>query len=325
MTEQTSTEAPARSISGWIEAGIFVLCIAFLSLAYNIGAAHNTHASVFVLYSLLISAAALLAFTGPGPNAWAIVRNGASWGVGIANMVVEGGYAVLLGYVPPADGSLMIRLSIPVTFLIGVLVFARRPSLAAWVGATLVGAAVIHLILDVEPSKQAIVTACAAACGIAVGIRAFASEYHVWNRAARTVREKIQVTALVTLVTALAGLVAVGGLMMAVVLGHLPATPLLPTRQDMIHPPTIILALMVGGALFTAMTYLSFSCVVKIQAENFIATSAFMPLATLGVQTVAAAAGLITLPPFDWRLLPAILVTIVGVMMMIWGNRKVWQ
>ena len=77
----------------------------------------------------------------------------------------------------------------------------------------------------------------------------------------------------------------------------------------------------VGGALFTGMTYLSFSCVLKIKSENFIATSAFMPVVTLLVQIPAAAIGLISLPPFDWHLLPAMLVAIVGVLMIIWGNR----
>jgi drug/metabolite transporter (DMT)-like permease len=319
MSERAVAKA---SLSGWIEAGLYVLCIALLSVAYNVAAARDVHAVVFILYSLLISAVALLVFTGPGRNAWAIMLHPASWVVGLSNMVVEGGYAVLLGYVPPADGSLMIRLSIPVTLLIGVIVFGRRHNLLVWAGTAIVAAVVGYLMASVEPSLLLPVVACAGACGMAVGVRAFASEFHTWNRAANTVFEKIQVTALVTLVTAFAGIVVVAGLMMAIHTGHLRATPLLPTPDALVHRPTILLALFVGGALFTAMTYLSFSCVLKIRSENFIATSAFMPLATLGMQILAAGIGLITLPPFDWHLLPAIFAAIVGVLMMIWGNRR---
>ncbi len=318
-----SKPATAGTAGGWIEAGLFVLCIALLSVAYAIAAARGAHTVVFILYSLLISAAALIAITGPGRNLRAIMLDPGSWLIGIANMAVEGGYAMLLGYVPPADGSLMIRLSIPITLLIGVIVFGRRPRGLVWAGAGLVGAVVASLFATVDGDILMPVLASAFTCGIAVGVRAFASEFHKWNRAASTIPEKIQVTALVTLVTAFAGLATVGALMAAVQFGVLPATPLLPTSAALVHPPTIVLALAVGGALFTAMTYLSFSSVLKIRSENFIATSAFMPLAALGLQIPAAAIGLITLPPFDWRLLPAILAAIAGVMMMIWGNRKV--
>jgi hypothetical protein len=79
---------------------------------------------------------------------------------------------------------------------------------------------------------------------------------------------------------------------------------------------------LVGGALFTAMNYLQFSSVVKIGTEHFISTSAFMPLATLIAQTFAARIGLITVGPFDWRLLPGMLLAIVGVFVMIRGQRR---
>ena len=306
---------------GWIEAGLFSLLIAILSVAYSMAPAMGVHTAVFILYSLLISAAMLLAFTGFGRNARAIMFARESWIVGFGNIVVEGGYASLLGYVTPAEGSLMIRLSIPITILIGFIAYGRQPALLAWAGAGLVGAVVAILLSQVPVEIAVPVIGSAFACALAVGIRAFASEFHKWNRAAISIPDKIRVTALVTLVTAVTGLVTIGALMAAVYFDWLPQTPLLPRPEALIHGPTIWLALFVGGALFTGMTYLSFSCVLKIKSENFIATSAFMPVVTLLVQIPAAAIGLISLPPFDWHLLPAMLVAIVGVLMIIWGNR----
>ena len=317
----------ARSMSpktaGWIEAGLFLLLIAVLGVAYAMAAARGVNTAVFILYSLLISAAMLLAFTGFGENARAIMFARESWIVGVGNIVVEGGYASLLGYVTPAEGSLMIRLSIPITILIGFVLYGRRPAWLVWMGAGVVGAVVVDLLFNVQPGIAGPVIGSAFACGLAVGIRTFASEFHKWNRAAVTIPDKIRVTALVTLVTAVTGLVTIGGLMVAVHLGLLSQTPLLPRPEALIHRPTILLALFVGGALFTGMTYLSFSCVLKIKSENFIATSAFMPVVTLLVQIPAAAIGLINLPPFDWRLVPAMLAAIIGVLMIIWGNRHV--
>lgn len=312
----------ASTASGWIEAFLYVACIALLSVAYAVAADRGAHTAVFILYSLVISGVALLAFTGAGSNARAIMLDPVSWLIGIGNMAVEGGYAVLLSYVPPAPGSLMIRLSIPFTLLMGVFLFGRRPPPLVYIGAFLVGIVVSLLLASVEGAILGPVLASAFTCAIAVGVRAFSSEFHKWNRAARTLTEKIQVTALVTLVTAIAGLLAVGALMLGVEFGLMAATPLLPTPAALVHGPTVVLALLVGGALFTAMTYLSFSSVLKIRSENFIATSAFMPLATLAVQTPAAAIGLIVLPPFDWRLLPAIIGAIAGVLLMIWGGRR---
>jgi hypothetical protein len=152
--------------------------------------------------------------------------------------------------------------------------------------------------------------------------RGYASEFHPQNRAAQTVFEKMQVTGLVALVTcgATAALIGLGTVLVRS--GILAPTPLVPTPAQLLHTPTILLALLAGGAVFTAMTYLSFSAVVKIQTENVIATSAFMPLSAFLIQWPAASIGLIKLPPFDWRLLPAMAAAIVGVLLIIWGGRR---
>ena len=327
MTEVKATNgsaaAPSSTASGWVEAGGYVLCVGVLGLTYGVGVASGAHPIVFVLYSLIISAVALLSVTGVGSNARAIIFNPATWLVGFSNIAVEAGYASLVVHVPPADGSLMIRMSIPVTLIIGVVMFGRRPGIIVWLGAAVVTAVVGYLLSEVQSPSRAPVFASAATCAIAVAVRAFASEFHKWNRLATTIVGKMQVTGLVTLVTAFTSLIAIFGLMTAVRTGMLPALAQLPTPDALLHIPTILMSVFVGGALFTAMTYLSFSSVVKIRSENFIAISAFMPLATLAVQTVAASIGLIVLPPFDWRLLPAIMGAIAGVLMMIWGNRKV--
>jgi len=56
---------------------------------------------------------------------------------------------------------------------------------------------------------------------------------------------------------------------------------------------------------------------VKIQTENFIATSAFMPLAALLMQSLAVSAGIINTTMFDWRLVPGGVLVIIGVLVLI--------
>jgi hypothetical protein len=76
------------------------------------------------------------------------------------------------------------------------------------------------------------------------------------------------------------------------------------------------------GALLTAMAALSFSAVVKITTENFMATHAFTPVATLLVQLAASAVGLIAGYALDPSLMPAMGVVIGGVLLMLYAARQ---
>ncbi len=327
MTTDTAAKpVDTTPLSGWIDAGLYVLAIGVLSVIFAISNAWGCHTAVFILYSLLVSAVALLAITGFGANARAVITSGHTWVVGLSNIFMESSYVMLLGYLPPAEGSLMIRLSIPVSMAIGYVWLKRRPLALAWGGAGIISATIVATFFALLPSLDAkavpVVLAAAAICAITVNIRGFASEFHPQNRAAKTVFDKMQVTGLVTLVTCSATAAAIGIAMALVAAGMLPTTTLIPTQAQLLHRPTIVLALVAGGAVFTAMTYLSFSAVVKIRTENFIATSAFMPLAAFLVQWPAAYIGLITLPPFNWQLLPALATAIIGVLLIIWAGRR---
>ena len=66
------------------------------------------------------------------------------------------------------------------------------------------------------------------------------------------------------------------------------AAAMVPTAAQMLHVPTILLGMLVGGVILTSMAVLSFSAVVKITTENFMAVHAFTPVATLLVQWPAA-------------------------------------
>jgi drug/metabolite transporter (DMT)-like permease len=321
MTAAVTTPT-ATVASGWVDAGLYVLAIGVLSLIYALANAWGCHVAVFILYSLLVSAAALLAITGFGGNAGAIMRTPHTWVVGLSNIAMETAYVLLLSYLPPAEGSLLIRLSIPVSMLIGLLWLGRRPSWLSWLGAAVVSAAILLRMPTVDQAVLVPVLGYCGVCALAVNVRGFASEFHPWNRAAKTVTDKMRVTGIVTLVTASATAALIGSLMALVASGAMPGSPFIPRPGQLVHQPTILLALFAGGAVFTAMVYLSFSAVMKICTENFIAASAFMPPAAFLVQWLAAAAGLIALPPFDWRLLPAMAAAIAGVLLIIWGGRR---
>jgi hypothetical protein len=321
MPTALSQRAP-RPISGWIEAGLYVFAIAVLSVVYVVGHRAGAHPVAFILYAMAVSAVALLSFTGPGPDALRIILTPQSWLVGAGIIAVEVFYYILLENVAPAHGNLLVRLSIPLSLVLGWALFARRPRPLAIVGALLVCAGVLPLLFSVEPQHRTTSAAVAIASALSFNLRSFASEFHPYNRRARTAMEKLRVTGLVVLVTSVASLALAATLRALIAAAVLPPTRLIPTAAQMLHGPTLLLGMFVGGSLLTIMAALSFSSVVKITTENFTATSAFTPVATLLVQSGASALGLIPDYTLDRNILPAMAVVVYGVLLILVAARR---
>jgi hypothetical protein len=319
---QASPAAPLHyPVSGWVEAGFFVLAIAVLGIAYVFGQRIGAHPIALVLYATTASALALLVVTGVGQDALRIVLAPQSWLVGIGAISIEIFYYLLLENVSPALGSLFVRLAIPLSFVVGWLLFARRPRRLAVIGAGIVLAGIVPLIATIDAEHRMAAAATGVASALSSNLRSFSAEFHPWNRSATTVREKLRVTGLIVLVTSLVSLALTGGLAVLIGIGWLEPTPLVPTAGQMLHGPTILLGAVVVGAIMTAMAVLSFSAVVKITTENFMATNAFTPVGTLLVQIAASAVGLIPTYALDPSLLSAMGVVIAGVLLILYAAR----
>jgi hypothetical protein len=280
-------------VSGWIEAGCYVFAIALLSLSYVVGHQAGAHPIAFILYAMLVSAVALLVVTGPGNDALDVVLAPQSWLVGAGTIAMEVFYYLLLEHVAPAHGSLLVRLAIPLSLIVGWIMFARRPRPLALVGAGVVLVGIVPLVVSVPAGVRTAVVVAALGSAASFNLRGFSAEFHPWNRRARTVTEKLRVTGLVVLVTSIASLVLAGGCALLIAVGALPA-----------------------------MAVLSFSAVVKITTENFTATSAFTPVATLLVQLAATGVGLIPAYALDGGLLAAMAVVVAGVLLILYAARR---
>lgn len=317
--EGSASRPAAGSISGWIEAVLYALVIGLLSVAYAVASQQGAHVVVFILFSMLFSGLSLLAVAGR-PKHWReIALHPKTWAVGITNIVMEAAYFMMFPWLTPAEANLVLRLSIPIVVAMGVVLVARRPGLLTLAGVMIATLAVASYVASLDLGAKWGGLAFGIVASFFLGARSFASEFHPHNRGARSITEKMGVTGVVVLVTALAMLVTTGIAMLVIAAGLLPATALVPTPAEALHGPTLLLALVLGMAVFIAMYYLMFSSTVKIRTENFIATGALMPLTTLMVQAVAEAFGVIEVLPFDWRLAPAMAGVILGVAVMIWA------
>lgn len=304
-------------LNGWLEALLFVFAISTLTVVYAIAQQAGAHIIVFILYAMGFAAAGMLALTGPGERPLEIAFARQSLLFGAATVSLEGFYFMLLGILSPAETSLALRLSVPVSLVGGYLLAGRLMTPRLWIGSAIIVAGVVPVLLgaSVDVRGQAILLALV--CSLIVAAKTFASEFHPANRAARTISDKLRVTGLVVMAATGLGALAVAPLVAAHEAGLLPASALVPPAAAFVHPPTLVLAILIGAPVFVAMTYLTFSSVVKLGTESFLATSAFTPFAVLAIESVAAAAGLIEIGQFDYALLPYILIGIVGVLMVV--------
>lgn len=302
---------------GWIEAILFVLVIAILNVVYAVAQQQGVHVTVFVLYAAGFAALGMLAIAGPGQNAVAIMTARESWVFGSLTIAMEAFYFLLLGVVTPAEAALTVRLSIPASLLVGWLFFERGMNKWTALGAIIVIAAVVPIFASVGSGEVLAAIVLATLCSAIVAFKTFASEFHPWNRAAITVIDKLRVTGLVVLATALAGSAVILPGVALVEAGVIDQNGLIPNAAAFSHGPTLVLALALGAPLLLAMNYLTFSSVVKISTENFLAMSAFGPLGALFTQTLAMQAGLLQHVQFEWWLIPIIALGIVGVLIII--------
>lgn len=315
--------APAGLLaSGWIEAALFAVALSVLNVSYGVGHEAGCHPVAFLLYAMPIAGATLVVLTGPGPEWRAIVRHRLSWAIGGCIIGMEAAYYLLLKFVTPADGSLLVRLNLPVAMVMGLLLLGRRPNALGAFGGLIVLAAIVLYLPAIETPAPGTGTALAVLCAAIMSARAFAAEFHPWNRREATIPERMRTTGLVLLTTSLAGAAGLGALMAANGLYPRPELAWLPARSDLLHPPTMVLGIFIGGLVLTAMQYLGFSVVSKLGAETFVATTALIPLVTLLFQELAVRTGLLSPIVIDWRILPPMLAVLVGVLIVIIGGRR---
>ena len=310
---------------GWIESAAFVVAVSMLNVLYAYAVAKGANVIVFVLYALIGASVAMLATSGIGRDAWAVITAPQSWVYGSASIALEAIYFLLVGLISPAEASLTARLSVPASLLIGWWLFSSNIKLRQFVGGLIVIAAVVPVLAWVAAEDRTMAIVLGLLCALAVATKTFASEFHPWNRAAESISEKVRVTGLVVLATTVLGLAATGLAMVAVSLGLDSLGAVAPPIGAFVHGPTIILALVLGTAILTAMSYLQFSSVVKIGTANFLATSAFAPLTAYALQALAAWMGLIVVPAFDPIMLVPIFVGIGGVMLVVRAGNGRWR
>lgn len=313
---------PHTTTSGWIEAGAYVVAIGLLSLIYAVGHALGVHPSAFILYAMTASAVGMLAITGPGPDVRRIMLHPASLVVGSTMIVIEICYFLAISQVSPAHGTLIVRISIPLSMLAGAILIGRRPTPVAAAAALVIVAATGYVIATTTPALRVPAAIWGSLTAALMVVRSYATEFHPWNRAARTVQEKLRVTGIVVLVTSIGGVALMASVAATIAVGVLPPLAMVPTLTEFLHVPTLLLGIFGGGIILTVMLYLGFSAIVKIETENLMAMMALSPVTVWAFQSLAVAAGLIAVDSLDLHLVGAMAVLVAAALVICWAGRR---
>lgn len=309
-------------MSGWLEAFAYVWVIGALNLTYAAGIALGVHPAAFLLEAFLASAICLVIATRPGAEAYRIWLVPQTWAYGACTILCEMFYYMMMAYVPPADASIFVRLNVPVAIVLGLLFLGRRVTRLRIVGAVLIVALVLFTAWFLPATHAWGFVGAALATSLTMSSRNFFAEFHPWNRAAKTVPDKLRVVGLVVLATSLTGLLTVLLLSQLTAYGVLPSTAALPTLAQLIHGPTLLLAALLGCIIITTMQYLMFSSVVKITSENFLAMMVFTPFATLILQEIMGGLGLPGVKPGGWYILPFLCLLLLANLFIVWPARE---
>src|ERR1700680_918977 len=187
--------------TGWWEALAFLWVIGFLTLPYAAGIALGVHPVAFLLEAFLFGGISLVLIAKPGEDAHRIIFAPQTWAYGAATILGEIFYYLMIVFVPPADASVFMRVTILVTIVLGRVVVGRRIT-----GLRVLGMAIVLIGLLITgyffPATHdaSFIAATLAAAGF-MSMRNLLAEFHPWNRRARTVIEKMRVTGLRVLAT----------------------------------------------------------------------------------------------------------------------------
>jgi len=311
-----------HGLSGWLEAALFVVALAVLNVSYGLGQQYGVHPIALLFWAMPTAAAVLLASSGLGPDWRAIIRHPLSLVVGGGIIAMEAAYYVLLGYINPTDGSILVRLSVPIALVLGYLVAGRRPGRLAVAGGLITLTTILWYAPRMDTTAAGIALTIGALCGCIMSGRSFAAEFHPWNRDARTIRAKMRVTGLFLGLASVVGIGVLFAAMASASIELITRPAWLPETYHLVHGPAILIGLFVGVVVLTAMQYLGFSVVLKLGSERFIATGAFTPVTTLGVQMLAVSIGLLQPIAVDWDVLPAMAGLVAGVALIIASGHR---
>lgn len=218
-----------------------------------------------------------------------------TWIYGAAELCLGLFLMLVLVTISPTEESFLSRMSIIIALILGLALFAKKPSRLDWQCLFPMLAGLIIIIAGMDYENMVEIFVLIVLAELALVIRGLAAEHHPVFKRAESIRQRCRVTGAIVL---LSGVFICGTLLGLALLKDQFVMiqnmfPALPSVSDFTHTPTIVFAMLQGAVLIALTRYLYFRSVSLISNTTFLMFAACTPFMTYFLQELLNLVGLL--------------------------------
>jgi len=273
-------------VTGWGQAFFAVLVLWSISNVF-LGYSVRTQGADPIVYSCVVFTSAslvLLAYSGYGKLAKETMRSIDTWGYGFSLMLNYIVLLALLAMVTSTEATLLQSIAVVVSLLTGWFFMGRAVSKGQALGALVIVTGLFMVLSDLQVDNLGYIILLIIAMGIIQTIRTYIAEFHRPHQYAASqlvsAKDKARVVALVMFVVSTLFFVFFLGFALLMHFVEGVTIPAVPTIADFLNPYTVVFGMVAGVLLIAPLRYFEFSATHAIKTENYLAVSAFAPVAT---------------------------------------------
>ncbi|SDR34073.1 translation-associated GTPase [Pseudovibrio sp. Tun.PSC04-5.I4] len=264
--------------------------------------AYNLDPWIFTIIQLMFGGIFLIAVSGKLTATLTALRSPHTWAYGVVRVISASCFTASLLYISAANAGFFGLVSVPFSALIFALLFFRLPSLLELPGHIVIAGGMVLLITSLENTFSNPAVFLMMFSELAVVVSVMIAEYHPQNQGTN-LKDRASLSGVMLLASALVMLVSLAAL--SLLTGATQATtatqaaadwkqslPLLDLAQ--VWSPTMwIAAVAVGITMRGVSMFLSMQAINLVGSQNYVATIAALPFASLLFELLADRSGFI--------------------------------
>lgn len=301
------------SAKGWFFALNWVVLIGLFNALFRFAAPLEAHPIILICQSMIFAGIILMALAGPGRLARDAILAPHTWYYGICYLGSTALFVASLDYISATEMSLLGRASIPMAFVISILIFKRHIPLFGYVGFLFMLAGLGMVVTHIPSAYMGIVCLIVLAFAVLQASQMLLSDIHRSNnKAKKSIKNSFRVTGVVLAITAIMFLLLALFGAAAAEFGKLETGKLLPTFADFLNPGSFILAIIYGVFGLAVIRYSEFVSTREIKFEIFLAITALSSLTTFAFEWLLDVLNLAVMNPLEPIELMGAIVVILG-------------
>lgn len=282
------------------------------------------HPVVFISLTSLVSSLVLLLIAGPGTRGINTLRSVHTWAYGTMDFLLYLSQMFALAYVTATVMNFMNRLAIPMSLLLSLIFFRRKPSRYDLLGAIPVLLGLWFIALAIPDSFRVPALFWLVCSALASTICAMIGETHPESLAADDISTKARVTGYVVMTCSAFFLLAMW--IMAAVRASMPETApgfsWMPTYADFLNPSTFLFAVALGFTVMPFALYFFFQATRVAKNEVFMMVSSLLPFMTFAMEYLFSKTGLLDINQLQLADLLFGALIVMGALIMVFGRYR---